>query len=349
MARTAKEITTSILNNMPDSYNRSDGSVIYDLQAPVGQELAGIEETNDAILANAFFDTADDEHKEIIAKDRANITRRAATYASGTVTIEGVPGTVIEAGTQVASDYSIFDTVEEVTVGVGGGVDVEVICEDAGADGNVPAGAIYEFPTTIADLYTVTNASAMTGGYDIESIEDFAARYSAVIAQSVGAGTASDYEKWALEVDGVGAAVCFARTPSVGSVTTYIMDQGHSAASASLVTQVHDYIETKRPTPAQSIVLSVAELTVNVSLTAYVEGEASSYQTAIENAINTYITSIGFSGASRRVSAAIIADRVLGVSGVTDIDDLLLNGSADSISLASTQIAVLGGVTIAQG
>lgn len=350
MSRSAKEITNEILGFMPDEYNKSDGSVIFDLQSPVGEEMAGLEKTNDEILNNAFFDTADEEHKEQIALDRANITRKAATFASGEVTITGEAGTEIPKGTQVASDFAIFDTVEDAVVGDGGSVTVGVICETAGTIGNVPIGAVYEFPVTISGLNTVTNAAAITGGYEKENIDDFSARYHAAITKTSGAGTEADYEAWATSVEGVAAARCFGRTPTVGSVTTYIMNSEHKAASAELVQAVHDYIETKRPSPATSIVYSVTEVEVDVSVTVYIaSGSISDYEEAITEAIEDYIMGIGYSRESRRVSPALIAEAILQVDGVTDIDDLTINSGTAAIALIDTQIAVLGGVTIAEG
>lgn len=350
MSRTAKEITNEILGKMPDNYNKSDGSVIYDLQAPVGEEMAGLEKTNDEILDNAFFDTADDEHKEKIAFDRANITRKPATYATGTVTITGEAGTAIPKGTQVASDFAIFDTIEDATVGEEGSIDVDVICETAGIIGNVPAEAIYEFPVTTSGLNEVTNEEATSGGYEIEAISDFAERYYAAIKKPVGAGTESDYEAWAMSVEGVAAARCFGRTPSVGYVTTYIMNSNHEAADAALIQAVHDYIETVRPCPAGSYVYSVSEVEINISVTVYISsGTIEDYEQAITDAIQAYIIGIGYSRDARRVSPALIAEAILQVEGVTDIDDLLVNGESAAIALSDTQIAVLGGVEIAEG
>lgn len=350
MSRTAKEITNEILGMMPDNYNRSDGSVIYDLQAPVGEEMAGLEKTNDEILNNAFFDTADDEHKERIALDRANITRKPATYASGIVTISGEPGTEIPSGTQVASDFAIFAAIDDAVVGDDGTVSVVVVCETAGAIGNVPAGAIYEFPVTISGLNTVTNTDATTGGYEIETIEDFTERYHSAIQKSSGSGTEADYEAWALSVEGVAAARCFGRTPSVGYVTTYIMDSNHRAADASLVNTVYEYIESRRPCPAGSYVYSVSEVEVDISVTVYISsGSIEDYEQAITDAIEEYINDIGYSRDTRRVSPALIADAILQVDGVIDIDNLLLNGESAAVALSDTQIAVLGGVEIDQG
>lgn len=347
MARTANEVTTDILNRMDEGYDRSTGSVIYDLQAPVGEEIATMESTNENILANAFFETADNEHKEIIAKDRANITRRAATYASGYVTIEGVAGTEIPAGTQVASDYLVFSTLEAAIIGDEGTIMVEVQCETAGSTGNVPVGAIYEFPVTISGLNTVTNAAAFTNGYDIESIEDFSTRYYSTTRRPARAGTPEDYEVWALEVEGVAAAVCFPRTPSIGYVTVYIMNQNHRAADASLISDVASHIDELRPSPANVIVNSVSEVNIDVSATIYVSsGAVSDYETAITEAIDDYITGIGYSKDSRRVSVVLIGEAILGVDGVTDVDNLTVNGGTVSIGLDDTEIAVLNEVVL---
>lgn len=347
MARTASEVTADILNRMPNTYDKSVGSVIYDLQAPVGEEVAGLEKTNEDILKNAFYETADDEYKEIIAKDRAGITRRQPTYASGHVTITGDLNTVIPMGTQVASDYLVFKTTEAATIPAEGSVIVAVQCETAGSSGNVPQGAIYAFPVTISGLNTVTNTESFGNGYDIESIADFSNRYYASIRKSAGAGTEEDYETWALEVEGVSAAVCFGRTPSVGSVTVYIMNQNHRAADATLITAVSDYLATKKPCPANIYVYSVSEVAVDVAASISVaSGSVSDYQTAIENAIRAYITEIGYSKDTRRVSLALVAQAILSVEGVIDADNITLNGSADSIALTNTQIAYLDEVTL---
>ena len=347
MARTANQVTADILNRMDDKYDRSTGSVIYDLQAPIGEEIAALEGTNEEILDNAFYETASNEYKEIIAKDRANITRRPATYATGYVTITGDPGTEIPEGTQVASDYLVFDTIETATIGDEGTVMVQVQCETPGSTGNVPVGAIYEFPVTISGLNAVTNTAAFTNGYGIESMDDFSVRYYNSIRKSAGAGTEEDYENWALEVDGVAAARCFGRTPSVGSVTVYIMDQNHRAADATLISATEDHLAELKPCPANVIVYSVSEVTINISATVYVSsGSVSDYQTAIEEAIDDYIKGISYSRDTRRVSVVLIGEAILGVEGVTDVDNLTVNGGTDSIPLTDTQIAVLGTVTL---
>ncbi len=350
MARTANEVTAAILNNMPDSYNRSTGSVIYDLQAPVGEEMAGLEEKSDEILKNAFYDSADEEHKEIIAYDRADITRKPAAPASGTVTITGEAGTAIPKGTQVASDFAIFATTEDAILDAEGEADVTVECETAGTIGNVAAGAIYEFPVTISGLNTVTNENAFTNGYDVEDINDFDARYYTAIRSTGGAGTETDYENWALQVEGVAAARCFGRTPTRGTVTTYIMNSNHRAADQTLITAVYNHIESVRPSPANSIVYSVTEVSIAVSATIYISsGAVEDYQTAVEKAVGDYIKGIGYTRDARRVSVALIAEAILNVDGITDIEDVEINGDTESVSLTSTQIAVLGGVTLAEG
>lgn len=347
MSRTSEEIVAEMMNNLPEQMNRTAGTVVYDLQKPAAIELAVLEGKQDTILDNAFFATADDEHKEQIAADRAGITRKAADYATGYVTITGTPETEVPVGTLVSSDYLEFETMEEATVGSGGSVTVPVQCTESGSEGNVPAGAIYEFSVTIEGLNTVTNEAALSGGYDIESIESFSERYYAKIKNPGYSGNPGHYEMWALEVDGVGAAKCLPRTPSVGSVTTLITDRNGRAADADLIQSVWEYIETQRPCPATSIVAAPTEKTVTVSATLSVSrGTPADYVSLVSSAIEAYIKTIPFKGTGRRISYAQISEAILSVDGITDCDDLLINGSAASLEIGETEVPYFSGFSI---
>ena len=77
MARTRDEIVAEMLETMPETYDKTVGSPFYETQMPTAIQIESMEIQQDEILNNAFFETADNEHKEIIAKDRANIERKA--------------------------------------------------------------------------------------------------------------------------------------------------------------------------------------------------------------------------------------------------------------------------------
>ena len=104
MARTREEIVSEMMASMPDTYDKTEGSPFFETQMPTAIQLEQMEQREDQILANAFYDTADDEHKELIAKDRANIERKAAVPSSGMVLISGTEGAPVTKGIRVASD-----------------------------------------------------------------------------------------------------------------------------------------------------------------------------------------------------------------------------------------------------
>lgn len=347
MARNRDEILNEMLGNLPNTYDKNEGSVIRDLLSPCAIYGAKRESTDEGILNNAFFETADYQHKIIIAKERANIEPKPAGFAYGNVTITGAPGTIVSAGTTVASDVLLYDVTENSTIGAGGTAECKVRCREAGRAGNIPAGAIKAFPVTIEGLTSVTNAAAFDTGYDAESIEDLSKRYYLKVRNPGTSGNPAHYRNWAMEVDGVGDAKAFGRTPNRGSVTVYIIDSNKTGASAQLVKKVQEHIDVERPYPANVLVCSAQEVAINVSVTIVLNaGDTKNYTEEIKKYITGYLTSIAF--LQNYVSYARVSDAILNIPGIVDISNLTVNGSTTNVQTTEyTQVAVMGGVVIA--
>lgn len=344
MARTRDEIVAEMLASMPDTYDKTAGSPFYETQMPTAIELENMEKREDEILDNAFFESADDEHKEIIAKDRANIERKAAVPSSGIVKITGTPGAVITKGDKVASDTVTFTVLETKTVTEEGCVSVNVECDTAGTAGNIPVGAIKEFPITISGLNAVTNETPFENGYERESIEAMSERYYDKIRSPATSGNVAHYKQWAKEVAGVGDARVFGRTPSRGSVTVVIIDADKTAATDELCTEVAEYIETQRPVGADVYVQSAEEVAIAPSLKITTSDSSKDYATLIHDALAIWLKTQAFQ--STYISYAKIGDQILSVDGILDYEDLTVNGSKANIPVGDMQVAVAGGVTI---
>ena len=157
MARSRDEIVAEMLDSMPETYDKTLGSPFYETQMPTAIQLEQQEQREDTILKNAFYDTADDEHKELIAGDRANIKRKAAVASTGLVKITGTEGAAVTAGIKVASDTVTFTVTETKLIPESGTVHVTVECDTPGTSGNIPVGAIKDFPVTVSGLNGVTN------------------------------------------------------------------------------------------------------------------------------------------------------------------------------------------------
>ena len=144
-------------------------------------------------LLQALYDSFDPDNAQGIMLDNnaglVGITRNAATFAQGTVTITGTAGTVIPVARIVrsATTQATFLTDVEVTIPVGGSIDVTVTAEEAGAL-TVLAGEVTEIVTPVSGWAGVTNAADFTPGLDTESDADLRTRRQESL-QIIGAGT----------------------------------------------------------------------------------------------------------------------------------------------------------------
>ena len=166
-----KEILKNMLANINDEYDKTEGGLFYDNLAPVSIEIEEIRKTLEYIFLNSFAETAEGEYLDNICKE-VGVFRRKATKSKGTVIIKGVPGTVIEINTKVASDTYIYLTTQEKTISATGSIEVPIESEKYGKIYNIPKGTITNFPVTIPGLNEVINNSETVDGYDGETDDE---------------------------------------------------------------------------------------------------------------------------------------------------------------------------------
>ena len=105
------------------------------------------------------------------------VSRELQQHAEVSVTFTGTVGTVIPTGFAVSTaDNLVFNTLSDATVTSDGTVAVMAECEETGEIGNVEAGAIMIIVNPVADVTSVTNYSAATGGKDKENDAEFRER-----------------------------------------------------------------------------------------------------------------------------------------------------------------------------
>ena len=152
-------------------------------------------------------DTADPEYLEQHCALRG-ITRKAATRATGTLTLTGRTGAVVPAGTQ-AKDPSgvLYRTTAGATLsGAAEAATAAVPCEA------VDAGALPDLddaPVTLLAAPSGVQSAArltLTGGSDAEDDATLLARLLEYMRNPPSGGTAADYRRWAREVPGVADA-----------------------------------------------------------------------------------------------------------------------------------------------
>lgn len=344
-------IHQEMLEGIPEHYQKTVGCPTWDftrafaigadeLQADLAEEAKKLD-----------VDNLEGDELTRFVFQRKGITRRAATYAIGTLYVEGT-GTVQE-GDLFASQGGIrFMATETVTINGSGYVPIRAV--NAGSSGNLPPGVITEIPVTIAGIVSVTNPEATTDGYEEESDEDLRARYYTALPDPATCGNAAHYHQWALEVSGVGDAKVFPLGHGNWTVDVVIIDAEHDAADDELVGRVQEYIDPesaglglgKAPIGAHCYVESAetVPLTVDVTVTLMAGITADSVSQDIQNAIKAYLVGIAFQ--QLYVSYAKISDAISGVAGVADHEGLLVNGGTQNVAVTERQVAVLGEVII---
>lgn len=248
------EIHESMLENLPDEFDKSEGQVTYDLTRPmanVASRIKGYEIPEALKLIVPMFSNGIylDYHG-----DMRRLYRNQATYATGTLTIGGAVGTVIpkgslfstEAKNGVASvDYA---TLKEVTIGAEETVSVQAQCTIAGVDGNAGANQVVIKSNEIDDISNVTNEKAFTGGYEEEDDDSYKQRILS-FDRSLGTyntGTMADYERWCMSVSGVGYVKVSPDTDN-NEVRLTLFDKDYypvppPKATTDIAFQVYDYL-----------------------------------------------------------------------------------------------------------
>lgn len=348
MSDSRDAIQDRLLSNIDDSYNKSEGEFIYDVEKTVAIELESAYVRIDGMLDKRFADTASGKDLDRVVNS-VGIYRKLTTQSSTIVTITGAVGAPIVNGEKVSSDSVNFVFTGDSIIPKSGTIDVEVRCEKYGTIGNVPIGAIKYFPKTLAGLQTVTNKEAVTNGYNEETDDELRQRYYAKIQTPPTSGNKYHYEQWALEITGVGAAKCI---PEPGNVKVIIVDSNRRAASQELVQEVYNHIDDVRPVIAGILtVASAKEKSININAEAkLVQGyNLGTVQGEFADLVNGYLKSIPFDSkntTANYISVAKIGDLLFNTTGVIDCTNVKINDVVSNISLADDEIAVLGTVSL---
>ena len=341
---TPEVIKNTILSGVSGLDTR-EGSFLSDISAPVAYEIWKIYDALNALIPIAFVDETSGEFIDKRAGEYG-IVRKPGLPSTVTLRFAGATGTTIPKNTIFSTESGIeFSTTQSVTL-ADGTADVTAISVDVGATTNVSENKITLQQQAIPGLDTVTNPQAATGGADVESDEALLARYLAFLRRPPTSGNAYQYEQWALECEGVGAAKITPLANGPGTVGVLIVGMDKQPVENDVVQKCAAHIESVRPIGAGVTVSSAVALTINVSTTLELTNDAvrETVVDAIEEAISAYLKEISF--VSSEVKISQIGAIILNVPGVVDYTSLTLNGGTGNVEMADNQVPVLGEVTI---
>lgn len=342
---TKEQIHQRMLQNTNPSHDRSVGSFVYDVERAAAIEFELQQARIDEVYKKLdIYNLHGDELTRFVYQ-QTGVERKLATKAILPVIISGAEGSKINIGDVVSAGDINFLSVEEKMIDSSGSMEVLVECELAGSIGNVPAGAINKFPTTIPGLVNVYNPEPSTTGYDEETDESLIERYFERKQNPGKSGNPAHYKQWAKEVTGVGDARVFPRFNGPLTMRVVIINQNGLPADSELVDATYEHISTEMPFGVDELLIeSATAVPIDINATLHlVEGytEAIVIET-IKSNISSYLAKNAFK--SNVVSYAQLGALIIESEGVLDYENLEINGGTANIPITDDEIAVMGGI-----
>jgi len=301
-------ILQRLLDRIPDDIDKTEGSYIWDAEAPVAYEYAKQAAFFKFVVEQAFALLATGEYLDKMAAD-FGIARAPAIPATVELLFTGNPGGKIPAGFRAAVQGTsiMFATNADATIGISGTVLVEATCTTTGEVGNVPNGVITYPVDNSAVIASVNNSVPATGGVDAEDDDTLKSRILFFKRNPERGGTETDYQRWALAISGVESAHCVALARGIGSVDVIIGAPPDQIAT--LVPLVQAVVDLKKPLGVHAIVKGATIREVDFRMT--VSGITA---LAAEDAAAAYLSTVGIGGTVyfSKLTAAIIT------AGATD-------------------------------
>lgn len=367
--QTYQALLRSMLDRIPDTYDKRDASPIPTALGPAAYALEGFYLSLNQVQQSAFVQTAAGQDLDALAAI-GGLTR----YPASPAVRLGLFNTSVPIGARFSTmngENSINFAVTSAAESSGEGQDsYQLTAETPGSIGNDYIGPILPI-TTIPGLTSARITSILIPGDDEETDGALRERLITALNERPFGGNLAAYREAILAIDGVGGVQVYPTWDGGGTVKCSILGADLLPASEELVQTVQNAVD---PPPNQGLGLGIAPIGANVTVTSpsavTVKIDAAitlaagttigQVQAPIEQAISSYLRSVrqawddntsdtGVAYAADVYTARVTA-AILSVEGVVNAAEIQLNGSASDLILTETgaaqQVPVLGTVTL---
>jgi uncharacterized phage protein gp47/JayE len=352
--RTSEKIMQGKLARVPNTLDKREGSIIYDVMAPNSIEEAKLYIELDNVLERGFVDTASGEDLELRTKE-AGVERKPAVATIRHLQCIGSSGRIF-----VGDRFLIEDTYFKAT----GQIDIPGIVEIKSE--TIGSQTVIDYNSEVLSVEGIPGLESTSlifehqddfNGVDAESDKELRDRYYITVRRNPGSGNIDDYEFWCSEIVGVGKVIVQPLWAGGGTVKITVLDSNGDPASPGLVSNVKNYLDPepsgngmgKAPIGAHVTVEPAVLIAIDIIARIRMDGSKSrvDIQTAFAADVAMYFFNINLSS-NRTVIVNMIGSTLVNVKGVTDYEGLLLNGSDTNITLGINEIPSLGTVTLSE-
>lgn len=350
---TFEQIIGRMLGRIPNSFDKREGSVIYDALAPAAVEIQLMEIQIENFLNEAFADTASREYLIKRAMERG-VEPYSASYAR--VLMETTPTNL---QIPVGSRFSLNE-LNYVITGKRADGEYYADCESLGSEANSNLGICVPIDY-IDGLQTCEITDIIVPGENDEETEHFRKRYLESFESQAFGGNIADYKEKTVAIAGVGGVKVTPVWNGGGTVKLTIISADFDVPTPELVALVQNTIDPVghsgqgvglAPVGHVVTVDSVTTSTINISCTIdYASGwnwnEVKPYA---EQAIDDYFKNLSAEWAAADnliVRRSAVESALIALNGIVDVTELKLNNTTGNITLGANQIPVRGSITVA--
>ncbi|NFC75123.1 baseplate J/gp47 family protein [Clostridium botulinum] len=363
--KTQEKLIKDMLNNISNTYEKSEGHLTYDITKTNAIELALLYQYALSIASLRLVKDLRGDDLTARVYDNKGIVRKVATRAKVILTLTGT-GTIDKEDLFGTPNKIEFASLEKKQIEGTGTILAE--CTQVGNIGMVGANSIAEFPITIAGFTEVNNSNPSYDGFEEESDESLRQRYYESLKNPITSNNQAHFIYWAKSATGVGNAKVIPLWDGDLTVKVIIINSDMQPASVDLVNTVQEYIDPKGILDTNTNTWSlwgtgagasaignyctvVSATAKNIDLECSIT-KANGYSDEeikqnISSKIAEYLKEIAFSATINYVSHAKIISLILSADGVLDATNVKVNGSlSENVIIGEEEVATMGAVTL---
>lgn len=346
-------IMNRMLESVPDTVDKREGSIIYDALSPAAAELAKCYMELDVVMDETFVDTASLQYLMLRCKERG-----VAIQGETAAVIEGVftPSNVeLSAGLRFNCDEVNYVVTEKISAG-----HYKLEAETLGTVGNKYTGLLLPIQT-VNGLETASIAAVLIPAEDGDTTDTLREKYYASIDGEAFGGNVADYKEKANAITGVGGVKVYPVWNGGGTVKLTIIASDYTAPSTTLIDKVQTAIDPEQNhgeglglAPIGHTVTvtgaKYSDITITANITFASGWTWENSKSQLTSAVNTYFDELCKDWAENEttiVRVSQIETHLLTVDCVVDVDGTTINGATKNVELAADEIPrlkTIGGV-----
>lgn len=347
-------IMNRMLESVPDTVDKREGSIIYDALSPAAAELAKAYMELDVVMDETFVDTASLQYLMLRCKERG-----VAIQGETAAVIEGVftPSSVeLTAGLRFNCDEVNYTITEKISAG-----HYKLEAKTLGTVGNKYTGLLLPIQT-VNGLETAQIAAVLIPAEDGDTTDTLREKYYASIDGEAFGGNVADYREKVNAITGVGGVKVYPVWNGGGTVKLTIIASDFTAPSTELISKVQTAIDPEQNhgegmglAPIGHTVTvtgaKYADLTITANVTFAAGWNWENGKSQLVSAANAYLDELCKAWADSETTVVRISQietHLLTADCVVDVDGTTVNGDTKNIELAADEIprlSTIGGAS----